>query len=150
MRSTALVLLTLTMATPLGLRAEPPAAFPYGAVDPDGKVAYVANAEKGIDAVDLDNGKTLWSSKQYCRPVAVAGSRLVAYASNGGRLQVPRAGHREGGQGDFQVPCPQFPQAPPAGERPELVLPGNRPGGGRQPAPGLAGPRPRAARRPHG
>src|SRR5262245_30770528 len=58
--------------------------IPNGVTDPEGKVGYLTNPEVlgGIDAVNLEDGKTLWNSKEGTRPIALVGKKLVAQRTN--------------------------------------------------------------------
>src|SRR5262249_45644400 len=47
---------------------------------PAGRTGYLANASGGIDVVDLEKGKLLWSSTEATRPLGLLGNRLVALA----------------------------------------------------------------------
>jgi hypothetical protein len=55
-------------------------AIPGGVVDAAGKTGYVVNADRQLDAVDLESGKTLWTFKQECRPLAAVGDRVLVQA----------------------------------------------------------------------
>jgi hypothetical protein len=52
--------------------------FPDGVADAAGKVAFIANATGGIDAVDLAKGELLWDSKEASKPLALSGDNLLA------------------------------------------------------------------------
>jgi hypothetical protein len=82
-----LFLVLATALLPLPARAAPPAdtgpeflVIPNGVTDPEGKVGYLTNPEGlgGIDAVNLADGKVLWSTKDATRPIALLGRKLVA------------------------------------------------------------------------
>jgi hypothetical protein len=57
--------------------------IPGGLADLPGKVAYVASANDGVEAVDLESGQTIWESKEAIKPLALAGDQLVAQAPRG-------------------------------------------------------------------
>jgi outer membrane protein assembly factor BamB len=52
-------------------------AIPGGVADANGKRGYLVNADRQIDAVDLESGKVLWTFKDGGRPLAVVGDRLL-------------------------------------------------------------------------
>lgn len=49
-------------------------------IDPQRRVAYLMNPKGGIDAVGLNRGELVWHSDDAARPVAAAGTVLVAQA----------------------------------------------------------------------
>jgi hypothetical protein len=49
--------------------------------DPRGGTAFVPNGDRGIDAVDLETGKVLWTTKEAVTPLLLARDRLVALAN---------------------------------------------------------------------
>jgi hypothetical protein len=57
--------------------------IPGGLADLPGKVAYVASANDGVEAVDLESGQTIWESKDAIKPLALAGDQLVAQGPRG-------------------------------------------------------------------
>jgi len=66
-------------------------AIPGGVTDAAGAKGFVVNAERGIDAIDLESGKTLWTYKDGGQPLAVVGDRLLvkvidAKKSNAARM----------------------------------------------------------------
>jgi len=68
---------------PTGAGDTPVAAVPLpggGIADQSGNVGYFPNLSGGIDALDLANGKLLWSSKEAKRPLLATGNRLFAQA----------------------------------------------------------------------
>jgi hypothetical protein len=71
------------LAAPAPPRKTAPAywALPWGIVDGAGRSGYVANSSGGIDALDLDTGKLLWSSPAGGRPLALVGRRLVVQSA---------------------------------------------------------------------
>jgi hypothetical protein len=75
-----LVLTIPAAAAPLDPKAAP-AFTPFfgGVADAEGKRAYVPGADGGVVALDLETGKALWSSKEAERPLALAGTNLLAY-----------------------------------------------------------------------
>jgi hypothetical protein len=57
--------------------------IPGGLADPAGKVAYLASASDGIEAVDLESGQAIWESKDAQRPLALAGDQIIGQAPRG-------------------------------------------------------------------
>jgi hypothetical protein len=57
--------------------------IPGGLAEPTGKIAYLASANEGIEAVDLESGQPIWESKEAQRPLALAGDQLIAQAPRG-------------------------------------------------------------------
>jgi hypothetical protein len=57
--------------------------IPGGLADPAGKIAYLASASDGIEAVDLESGQAIWESKDAQRPLALAGDQIIAQAPRG-------------------------------------------------------------------
>ncbi|HEY2827518.1 MAG TPA: hypothetical protein VGJ04_07965 [Pirellulales bacterium] len=57
--------------------------IPGGLAEPAGKVAYVASAGDGIEAVDMESGQAIWESKEAQRPLALAGDQVIAQAPRG-------------------------------------------------------------------
>jgi hypothetical protein len=57
--------------------------IPGGLADSAGKVAYLASASDGVEAVDLESGQAIWESKEAQRPLALAGDQLIAQAPRG-------------------------------------------------------------------
>jgi len=47
-------------------------------VDPGRSAAYVMSPAGGIDAIDLDSGRLLWSTMRAAMPLVIAGGRVVA------------------------------------------------------------------------
>ena len=62
-----------------------PIAFPGGVADPAGRVAYVAHATGGIDALNLETGEVRWSTDAASRPLLGLDDRLVCQAFVKGR-----------------------------------------------------------------
>src|SRR5262245_4533457 len=58
-----------------------PVPLPGGVMDRSAKVGYVQKDATGIDAVDLDNGKKLWSTKDAFQPLLVFNNNLIALAA---------------------------------------------------------------------
>jgi hypothetical protein len=54
--------------------------IPACAVNPDGTAFYVSNDKGNVEAIDLGTGKLLWDTEAAYRPLAVAGTRLIAQA----------------------------------------------------------------------
>src|SRR5262245_15883818 len=57
--------------------------IPGGIADPVGRVAYVASANDGIEALDLNTGSVIWESKEATMPLALEGHQLLAQAPRG-------------------------------------------------------------------
>src|SRR5262245_13109680 len=55
-------------------------ALPGGIANAAGRTAYLANANGGIDAVDLPTGALLWQTYEAQRPLLLVDDRLVAQA----------------------------------------------------------------------
>jgi outer membrane protein assembly factor BamB len=55
-------------------------SIPGGVVDATGQIGFVAGANGGIDALDLETGKVLWTSWKAAKPIAVVGKKLIAWA----------------------------------------------------------------------
>lgn len=58
-----------------------PLFLPKGVAEPRGMIAYLANISKGIDAIDLSNGKTLWTTNEASYPLLATGKWLAAQKS---------------------------------------------------------------------
>lgn len=74
-------------------------------VDVERQVAYVMAPERGIDAVGLSGGASLWTADAAAKPLAVVGDVLVAQAegSEEGRLNVVSFDVRDGRPGAFSA-----------------------------------------------
>jgi hypothetical protein len=71
---------------PPDTKAAVPIPFPDGVVDAERRVAFVSSPKGGIQAIQLEDGKVLWTNDAVAgRPWLVAGRRLVA---RGDRLVV--------------------------------------------------------------
>ncbi len=57
-----------------------PPNLPNLICDSAGTTGFVTNAKNNVEAVDLKTGTTLWESTDACRPLAVAGKKLIAQA----------------------------------------------------------------------
>src|SRR5438046_10499350 len=66
------------------------AALPGGVADPAGKVGYVQAPSGGVDALDLATGKVRWQVAEVCKPLALAGDRLVCQAPEKGKANAVR------------------------------------------------------------
>jgi outer membrane protein assembly factor BamB len=53
-------------------------AIPYGVATPDGKTGFLVGPNGGVEAVNLEDGKTLWTAKGAVRPLAATDKRLFA------------------------------------------------------------------------
>jgi outer membrane protein assembly factor BamB len=61
-------------------------ALPGGVTDAARARGFVANATGGVDALDLETGKVLWTSKDASKPLAVVGDHLLARDAAGGNV----------------------------------------------------------------
>jgi len=59
-----------------------------GVADPAGKIGFFPNKTEGIDAVDLANGKLIWTSVGGNRPLLATADRLYAQHGDGKEVQV--------------------------------------------------------------
>jgi hypothetical protein len=64
--------------------------LPGGVADPAGRYGYVTNTPGGIDALDLETGKTEWASAEASKPLVVIGDRVVAQADVKGKYNSVR------------------------------------------------------------
>ena len=55
-----------------------PLFLPRGVAEPSGKIGYVANGNDGIDAIDLNNGRTLWATSEASYPLLATRHWLTA------------------------------------------------------------------------
>jgi hypothetical protein len=79
----ALALLALLAAPAAADEAKPAVQFiPGGVADAAGKKGFVANASGGVDALDLETGKPLWTYKDGGKPLAVVGNRVLVQAKD--------------------------------------------------------------------
>jgi hypothetical protein len=53
-------------------------AIPHGVATPDGKTGFLVGPEGGVEAVNLEDGKTLWAAKGAVRPLAATDKRFFA------------------------------------------------------------------------
>lgn len=58
-----------------------PLFLPRGVAELSGKIGYVTNATNGIDAINLNNGKTLWITSEASYPLIATNNWLVAQKS---------------------------------------------------------------------
>jgi hypothetical protein len=68
----------------------PFAVLPGGVADPAGKVGYVQAPSGGVDALDLATGKVRWQVAETCKPLALAGDRLLCQAPEKGKANAVR------------------------------------------------------------
>jgi hypothetical protein len=61
-----------------------------GIIDPAGKTLYVAGESGNLEALDLEKGKVLWTTKEPMKPLAAAGKRLVVEVAEKGKPNVVR------------------------------------------------------------
>src|SRR5262245_17871104 len=54
-----------------------PVAFPEGVVSPNGRIAFIRNPDRGIDAINLADGSLLWRNAEATYPL-LAGRHLLA------------------------------------------------------------------------
>jgi hypothetical protein len=66
------------------------AVLPGGVADRDGKTGYVQAPAGGVEALDLASGKVLWQTAETCKPVALAGDRLLCQAPEKGKANAVR------------------------------------------------------------
>jgi hypothetical protein len=59
--------------------------IPGGIADGAGKRGYITGEKGGVEAVDLETGKTLWSSAAAQKPLALVGGKLLAQAQEMGK-----------------------------------------------------------------
>jgi hypothetical protein len=60
-------------------KAIEPIVFPDGVLDPERKTAFVTSPKGGVQAIQLDSGKVLWTNDDCpAQPWLVAGTRLIA------------------------------------------------------------------------
>lgn len=59
---------------------ERPVCFPLGVAQTDGRIGYIMNFNKGIDAIDLESGRMLWRTNLASRPLIAYDQSLVAGA----------------------------------------------------------------------
>jgi hypothetical protein len=55
-----------------------PLFLPRGVAEPSGKIGYVANGTDGIEAIDLENGTTLWTTGEASYPLFATSNWLAA------------------------------------------------------------------------
>lgn len=90
-----------------------PFVLPGGVADPAGRNGFFANADGGVSAVDLRNGKVLWETAAARRPILVAGERLYASVPAGaGRLRVVGLAIAGKGEVVFRSEPVEIPPAP--------------------------------------
>ncbi len=56
-----------------------------GVVDATGEIGFVIGKHSDIEALDLDSGKVLWTSKDATKPLAFVGKKLIALAPEKGK-----------------------------------------------------------------
>ncbi len=78
-------------ALAVGERTASPALADGVVVDAARGVAYVMNAQGGIDAVELARGTTSWATDVAAKPLLVDGETLLAQAKGGAPGQLPLA-----------------------------------------------------------
>src|SRR3954469_26065126 len=66
------------------------AGLPGGVAAPAGKVGYVQAPSGGVDALDLATGKVLWQVAENCKPLGLAGDRLVCPTPEKGKANALR------------------------------------------------------------
>jgi hypothetical protein len=55
-----------------------PLLLPGGILDPNGKIGYFTNPTNGIDAIDLNDGSTTWTTNEASYPLLVTSNWLLA------------------------------------------------------------------------
>lgn len=55
-----------------------PLFLPRGVAEPTGKIGYIVNETDGIEAIDLSNGRTIWTSSEASYPLLATSNWLVA------------------------------------------------------------------------
>jgi hypothetical protein len=55
-----------------------PLLLPGGILDPNGKIGYFPNSTNGIDAIDLHDGTTLWTTNEASYPLLATSNWLLA------------------------------------------------------------------------
>jgi hypothetical protein len=66
------------------------ARLPGGVADPKGKTGYVQAPGGGVEALDLASGKVLWQTSEVCKPLALAGDRIICQAAEKGKANAVR------------------------------------------------------------
>lgn len=59
-------------------KARKPYYFPMGIADPIEKIGFIINQNEGIDAIDLVNGKKIWTTDTPCYPLIAYDHQLAA------------------------------------------------------------------------
>lgn len=99
-----LVLLAV-LTVPAAVRAWPgesetsrrPLLLPSGVADLAGRTGFLANANRGIDAIDLVTGELVWQTSAAQRPLIASGDRIYAYTlgkDNHFRIMAFDVGHK--------------------------------------------------------
>src|SRR5579872_6390140 len=65
-------------------------AIPVGVADSAGKVGFVTGESGTVEALELDNGKVLWTSKDATKPLAATGKKLIAEVPERGKANAVR------------------------------------------------------------
>jgi hypothetical protein len=55
-----------------------PLLLPGGILDPNGKIGYFTNPTNGIDAIDLNDGSTIWTTNKVSYPLLATSNWLLA------------------------------------------------------------------------
>src|SRR5690349_5598104 len=63
-----------------------PVRIPAGIADTDGKVGYLVSKNGGIDAVDLADGKLLWTTDEARTPLLAQRDGLLAFGAEYNRV----------------------------------------------------------------
>lgn len=80
-----------------------------GIADPMGKIGFFPNTSDGIDALNLDTGKVLWSSKEANLPFIATRRHLFALSGNGNQLRVIKMDTSNHGACLFESPLIPLP-----------------------------------------
>lgn len=67
-----------------------PALLPIGVTDADHKVGYVQGAKGGVEALNLENGDVLWTTKESGTPLVAFGKLLVVQRPVAGKANCVR------------------------------------------------------------
>jgi hypothetical protein len=76
-RTSAILVVALTMSPALAGDGPPGGNFPGGVFDPKTKTLYAQVPGGGMEAIDVTNGKVLWKHDAFSLPLALADGRLI-------------------------------------------------------------------------
>ncbi len=83
--SAALLALAFGPFTSTGSAQETGVPLPIGVADAEGKVGYVPGAKGGVEAINLETGEVLWTTKDNAKPLALSGKLLAAQVAVPGK-----------------------------------------------------------------